>query len=570
MYDEYGLSFLEHLRGEFALTIWDERRSRMIVARDRFGIKPVYYTVTNGTLLVGSEIKAFLPLGWKAEWDMDSVVNNGAWFDYRTCFKGVYKLPPAHYLIANASGTLQIRSYWDADYPDKTVQDTRTVEEMIQGVRSHLVDAVEQRLIADVPVGIYLSGGIDSSVVAGIASKIIKAKNPDAKLTAFTISFAESDKYNELAIAERTAEFCGIDLKKLVLTEEEFVRNFDEAIWHFEQPQPNFGGVSKFLLSKLTRDSGYKVVLTGEGSDEHFGGYSFFTNDLLLEPDLATPNGFGTLNEEEREKKLNQVAAKTKHDIDILMGNENSEHGSSATAEDPSCGRMVNNITAQYLFKSLFLLRGNFYKTSVTKRWGEPNSALAMVEAVSGIARSKANSKWHPLHTSMYLENHTLLPNYICNMLGDRSEMAHSIEARTPFLDHHLCEYVNGLPPSVKIKIEEDGTFNEKWILKQAAKPFITEEMYQRVKLPFTAPAAAKNERTHVIKLLDQYLSKERVKNLGWINYKVIIDAKNEFTKTDNANILKDLLMVVSYIVIAEQFKVATYNLRSHTQMEYA
>lgn len=570
LYDEYGLSFLDHLRGEFAFTMWEERRKRLIVARDRFGIKPVYYTVHNGTLLVASEIKAFIPLGWKAEWDMDSVVNNGAWFDYRTCFKGVYKLPPAHYLIANASGTIQIRPYWDADYPDKNVLETRTVEEMIQGVRSRLVDAVEQRLISDVPVGVYLSGGIDSSVIAGVASKIVKSKNPDAKLTAFTISFVESEKYNELAIAERTAEFCGIDLKKLVLTEEAYTQNFEEAIWHFEQPQANFGGVSKFLLSKLTRDSGYKVVLTGEGSDEHFGGYSFFTNDLLLEPDLATPNGFGTLEEAERKKKLNHVAAKTKHDIDLIMGNENSEHGNKSVVEDLSCARMVNNITTQHLYKSLFLLKEQFYNKSVIEHCGKPDSALAMVEAVSGIARNKVNNKWHPLHTSMYLENHTLFPNYICNMLGDRSEMAHSVEARTPFLDHPLCEYVNGLPPSVKIKVEEDGSFNEKWILKQASKPFITEEMYQRVKLPFTAPAASKSKREHVANLLDSYLTKEKVSKLGWLNYKVAANANDEFLKTDNVNILKDLLMIVSYIIIAEQFKVAAYNVRHLTQMEYA
>lgn len=163
LFEEYGLSFVEHLRGEFAICIYEAKRNRFIAVVDRFNIKPLYYTVVNGTLLVASEMKAFLPLGWKPEWDIDSIVHNGTFTDSRTVFKGVQRLPRSHYLVATNTGTITIRQYWDPDYPDKNVKETRSVEDMVQGVRERLTEAVKLRLRADVPVGIYLSGGIDSS-----------------------------------------------------------------------------------------------------------------------------------------------------------------------------------------------------------------------------------------------------------------------------------------------------------------------------------------------------------------------------------------------------------------------
>jgi asparagine synthase (glutamine-hydrolysing) len=556
LYERYDLGFFDHLRGEFALTIYDAKKNRFIAARDRYGIKPLYYTVSNGTLLVSSEIKSFIPLNWKAEWDVDSIVHNGPITDMRTCFKGVYKLPPAHYLIATSSGSIEVRPYWDADYPDKNVKETRSVEEMVKGVHDHLLESVKYRLRADVPIGVYLSGGLDSSCIAGIASKLLQEQNADAKIKAFSISFKGSDKYDESEIAERTAEFCNADFEKLSLTEEDLLNHFEESIWYVEQPQFNLNGVGKFLLSQFVRDQGYKVVLTGEGSDEHFGGYAFFHGDYLREPDNATPNGFGTLTSEQRESRYKSIG----------KNGEFSAYSDDAVTnlegEIDSTRRLVNNTNTHVILCQALSFNPGYFSQSTIAQTGNPNPALAMAEAINGMARTKANTKWHPLHTALYIENRTFLPNYLCNMLGDRSEMAHSIEARTPFMDHHFCEYVNNLPPSLKIKTEEDGTLNEKWVLKEAVKPYITDEIYNRTKHPYLAPSSQGRNET-VVNLLNKLLNKEKLDQLGWVNTEKILQVKNEFLANGDKALFKDMLSMMSYVVLADRFNVATHNFTS-------
>lgn len=552
LYEQYDLSFFEKLRGEFALTIYDANKNRFIAARDRYGIKPLYYTVINDTLMVASEIKSFIPLNWKAEWDVDSIVNDGPMTDMRTCFKGVYKLPPAHYLVATSSGSIEVKPYWDADYPDKNVKETRSVEEMVQGVRDRLVEAVRHRLRADVPIGVYLSGGLDSSCIAGIASELLREKNPDARIKAFSISFKDGGKYDESEVAERTAKFCNADFEKLSLTEEDLLNHFEESIWHVEQPQFNLNGVGKFLLSRFVRDQGYKVVLTGEGSDEHFGGYAFFHGDYLREPDNATPNGFGTLTKEVREERLNMTGKSGEF-------NGYSENGviSNLEGKVDSSRRLVNNITTHIILGNAFALKEHYFNKATLAQTGKPRPGLTMAESINGMARSKAMTKWHPLHTALYVENHTFLPNYLCNILGDRSEMAHSIEARTPFMDHHFCEYVNYLPPSLKIKTEEDGTLNEKWVLKEAVKPYVTEEIYARTKQPYLAPSSQGRNET-VVNLLNKLLNKEKLDQLGWVDTEKFLQVKDEFLANGDKSLFKDMLTMMSYIVLSDRFNVAT------------
>ncbi|KAG0171351.1 hypothetical protein DFQ28_005619 [Apophysomyces sp. BC1034] len=542
LYEEQGLSFVDQLRGEFAICIWDSRRKRLVAVRDRFGIKPMYYTIVNGMLLVASEIKAFLPLGWKAEWDVSSLLHNGSMCDNRTVFKGVYKLPPAHYLTATVTGTVEVRQYWDADYPDKTILETRSVEEMVQGVREHLVDAVRHRLRADVPLGVYLSGGIDSATMVGIATHLLQEKDPEAKVHAFSISFKDGDKYDEGPIAERTAAFCGAVFHKLVVTEEDLVNSFDESLWHVEAPHTNMNAAGKFLLSKLVRDSGYKVVLTGEGSDEHFAGYQLFQHDYCLEPDLASPASL-KFNEAARLQKLKEYE---EQGLDLTLARLNTHK-----LGDPAAKAMLNGCVAHTAIGFASTLSERFYHQDLFKIYGRPDPSFTMAESLNGIARQKAKTKWHPLHTSLYAENHTFLSNHLCNALGDRSEMAHSIEARTPFLDHRLCEYVNNLPPSVKIRSSNDGKFTEKWILKEAAKPFITDEMYTRTKHPYIAPPS-NGKDLPMATLLEEKLTKENVERLGFINWESLDECKQEFLAKGSPFLFKDLLMVASYVVLSQ------------------
>ncbi|CEP09346.1 hypothetical protein [Parasitella parasitica] len=554
LYEEYGLSFVDHLRGEFALNIYDVKKDLFIAARDRFGIKPMYYTVFNDTLVAASEIKAFIPLGWRPEWDVDSIMNGGHVADARTCFKGVYKLPPAHYLVATSAGSIEVRPYWDADYPDKNVKELRTVDDMVKGVHDHLFEAIRHRMRADVPIGVYLSGGIDSSCIAGIASSIVREKNPDAKLRAFSISFVESDKYDESEIAERTAKFCNAEFDKLSLTEDDLLDSFEESVWYVEQPAYNLNFVGKFLLSRFVRDQGYKVVLTGEGSDEHFGGYDFFGGDYLREPDHASPDGFGTLSDEKRKARLelydNQDEFK-KNTENLFQGLE--------THDDCSARKMLNNVSIHTMMGKALAIKDEYFVDAAVSQFGLPNPALTIAKDISVNARAKINSTWHPLHTALYLENHTMLPNYLCNLLGDRSEMAHSIEARTPFLDHHLCEYVNNIPPSLKIKCEEDGALNEKWILKEAVKPYITDEMYKRTKHPYMAPSS-EGRKPKIIALVNKLITKENLDKLGWVNTDKFLENRDLYLENGDFMLFKEMLVMMSYVVLSQRFNTVTWN----------
>ncbi|KAG0169678.1 hypothetical protein DFQ28_003486 [Apophysomyces sp. BC1034] len=550
LYEDYGLSFVEKLRGEFAICIWDAKRSRLVAARDRFGIKPLYYTVVNGTLLLGSEIKAFLPLGWKPEWDVESIMNNGSMYDYRTCFKGVYKLPPAHYLTATTSGMIEVRQYWDSDYPDKTVRETRSIEEMVQGVRERLIDAVRVRLRADVPLGIYLSGGIDSSAMAGIATHLLREKDPNARVHAFSISFKDGGKFDEGPIAERTAASCNAIFHKMVVSDNDLINAFEDSIWHVEMPHFNLNAVGKFLLSELVRSNGYKVVLTGEGSDEHFAGYNFFQIDYCREPDLASPENL-RLAEAARLRKFKELE---EGGLNLSWMHQKDYQVSKSPTTS-----MVNGITSHLTVGVVLSPSNELFSKEIRNTYGEPDPSRSMVECINGMARQKAKTKWHPLHTALYVENHTFLSNYLCNSLGDRSEMAHSVEARTPFMDHLLCEYVNNLPPSVKLRGTEDGELNEKWILKEAVKPFITEELYKRKKHPYIAPPA-KGMDLPVFTLIQEKLTRENVEQLGFIDWKTVEESKRQFQATNEPMLYKDLLILSSYVVLSKRFGVPPYN----------
>lgn len=192
------------MRGEFAVCIYDEAKDLFIAARDRYGIKPLFWTVQDERLLVAAEVKAFLPLDWTPEWDVKSLLEVGWNFDDRTVFKDVRKVRPGYYVTCNASGDIQHHQYWDIEYPDKNVLDTRSEEELVKGVRDRLVDAVRIRLRADVPLGVYLSGGIDSSVIAGIVTHLVREQSlkmgslpATDRVSCFSVAFDKTSGFDE-------------------------------------------------------------------------------------------------------------------------------------------------------------------------------------------------------------------------------------------------------------------------------------------------------------------------------------------------------------------------------------
>src|SRR4029079_16941802 len=248
-------------------------------ARDRFGIKPLYYAVVNGTCHLASEVKALQALGVPIRWDRESLfdIHYGLMHaPSRSTFDGIFQVPPGCYLLTDGVHA-HVHSYWDFNYPPAAVtQAPCDPQEAGELLRATMYEAVRLRLRADVPVACYLSGGLDSCSVLGIASDI--ASHP---LRAYTLSFALAD-YDERALAEAQAKLSGAEFHPIEINSDQLAHNLSDALYHAERPFVNAHSVAKFLLSKAVRDSGIRVVMTGEGADEVFAGYPFFRRDLVL------------------------------------------------------------------------------------------------------------------------------------------------------------------------------------------------------------------------------------------------------------------------------------------------
>ena len=278
LYEDFGTQCLGHLRGEFALVLWDETRRRIFAARDRFGIKPLFYAWHRDTLHFASEVKALFAAGVPARWDAESVYqaagNTG--YQMRTLYEGVHQIPPGHFLLAS-QGHVQVNAYWDFDYPQRHAGGpARADAEYAAEYRQELEEAVRLRLRADVPVGVYLSGGLDSCAVLGLA-----ARHHAGPIRAFTLTF-EQAAYDEGLVAQEMAALAGADFIPIAIRPRDLADHFADAIAQAETICLNAHGVAKYLLSRAVRDAGTKVVLTGEGSDEMLGGYAHFRRDLLL------------------------------------------------------------------------------------------------------------------------------------------------------------------------------------------------------------------------------------------------------------------------------------------------
>ncbi|NEN95454.1 MAG: asparagine synthase (glutamine-hydrolyzing) [Moorea sp. SIO3I7] len=464
LYDEFGTECLQHLRGEFAFMLWDQRKELLFAVRDRFGIKPLYYAVHGNTLYLASEVKALFAAGVPAHWDREALVlkNIELLAHNHTLFANVYQVPPGHFLMASHSG-IKLQQYWDFDYPQITdSQFHRSEEDYIEQLRDTLHEAIRLRLEADVPVGCYLSGGLDSSTVLGMAS--IHVPEP---IQAFTLSF-EQDIYDEKAIAIETAARARAKLEVIQIRPSDLIDNFADAVYQSEMLCNNTNGTAKYLLSRATRDAGYKVVLTGEGSDEIFGGYAHFRQDMWR-------HNAERQDEQTIKNLLEQLKQSNKVSAGILFSE--GEWTKKLASVDKQLGFIPAWMEISAVWHRQFL---SLYSPELVDQFSYEDTYQRFLEPID---TSGQLSKWEPVHKSLYLWAKSLLPNNIFRVLGDGVEMAHSIEGRLPFLDHKVVELVCRMPISMKIR-----GLTEKYVLREAARPFLTDTVYHRQKHPFLAP----------------------------------------------------------------------------------
>jgi asparagine synthase (glutamine-hydrolysing) len=451
LYEEHGTDCLSHLRGEFAFLLWDDARARLFAARDRFGVRPLLYAEHEGALFLASEAKALFALGVPAAWDEGSF-HHASQIQYplpgRTLFRGVREIEPGHLLIAER-GEVRLSRYWDLDYPRADSRAPEDARAWVAEVRAALDDAVRARLVADVPICFQLSGGVDSSAVVALAARHLGAPPP-----CFTVRF-DDPAYDELPIAERTAAHVGAVVHPVDVPRARLLDALPAAVAQGEGLAINGHIAAKWLLSRAIRDAGYKVVLTGEGSDEVFAGYAHLRRDLDIEDD--------------------RLAATNTASAGLML-----PHGDSLPtgAVRDALGFVPSWIEAKGTlgYRVSTLLRDDF-----RARHAGRDAMRALVEHadVAGQLRGRAR-----VDQALYLWSKTALAGYILRTLGDGMELAHSVEGRLPFLDHHLFALCRELPASLTIR---DGK-TEKWALREALRGLLPEEVRTRQKHPFLAP----------------------------------------------------------------------------------
>ncbi len=477
-YEEYGTDCIARLHGMFGLAIWDSLRKRLLLARDRVGKKPLYYTNINGDLIFGSEIKSLLcHPRVKREADLQSLAD---FLSVRyvpgpaTLFAGIYKVQPGHWLLFE-NGTMRDECYWDFTF-GKTQESS--IEEYLDGIRNHVYRAVEERMIADVPVGTMLSGGVDSSIISGVMSKLTSHK-----VKTFAVGFDHPD-YSELPYARMVANHFSTDHHELVVNSSDLTQYWPLLTWHRDEPVSESSDLGVYLISKLAKQH-VKVVLSGEGGDELFAGYPKYVVDWMA-------------------KYYHLVPQAIRHGmIQPLI-----EHLPYSMRKFQTAARNISQPAPQRWMNWFGVFNGQLKENLLSP------SLKAAINFDSSQAFRKAletNPQRDDLSSMLYLDTKIWLPDNLL-MKGDKMTMAASLESRMPLLDYKLIEYAASIPSSAKIK-----SFKAKYLLKQAFADFLPEPILTRKKMGFNVPTGIwfrEGQRDVITKLL---LS-ERMRDRGYFN----------------------------------------------------
>jgi asparagine synthase (glutamine-hydrolysing) len=462
-YEEYGPDCVSHFRGMFAFAIWDGSKRRLFCARDRLGIKPLYYYWDGKLFAFASEIKALLEHpAISAEFD-ESVIGEYLGFGYisddRTFFRGIRKLMPGHHLQLDfRAGTREpvIERYWEVPEPGENRGQVACASEQdwIRETRRRLEETVRMRLMSDVPLGMFLSGGIDSAAIAALIKR-----NADGPVKTFSVGYREA-QFSELSLAQETARTIGTDHHEVTIGMEEFFDALPQMVWHEDEPIAWPSSVSLFFVSKLAATE-VKVVLTGEGSDELFGGYERYRWNLLNQKYAGM---YRVIPGPLRAWIRNTVATNN-----LLSASVRRKLGHTFVGRDNS-------------LESLFL--DNFYCA-----FSQPDQER-LLQCGDGPVYRNYMSRWNsrpsasPLARMLYSDQKTYLVELL--MKQDQMSMACSIESRVPFLDHQFVEFATSIPDKLKIR----GA-TQKYVLKRAVEDLLPPEIIYRKKMGFPTPLRA-------------------------------------------------------------------------------
>ncbi|HTR81893.1 MAG TPA: asparagine synthase (glutamine-hydrolyzing) [Bacteroidota bacterium] len=449
-YEEYGPRFVERLEGMFGMAIWDSRKGKLFLFRDRIGIKPLYYTLSNDRLIFASEIKAILQ-----DPSIPRAVNETALSHYftfiatpapQTLFEGISKLEAGHFLEIDLAGRITNVSYWSVFQPVNG-EDVHSEEYCARRIRELLEESIEKRMMSDVPFGVFLSGGIDSSTNVALMSKLM-----NRPVDTFSVAIEGQENVNEFSYARRIAKEFKTNHHEISINDDDFIRLFPKVIYHHDEPLADPVSFPLYYVSKLARDNGTIVVQVGEGSDEQFCGYTLYKKVLQLEtqlrfirsmPQVVRSTGYGLLSPI---LKSLRVDYRQNYIKNFLSASESFLGGATAF-DDKEKAKLLRRSAA--------------------------SSAALVDEAFHAASGSDYSTKM------IYWELKNRLPELLL-MRVDKMSMATSVEARVPFLDHKLVEFSMKIPWQFKIKNGET-----KYILKKAVEGLIPQDIIYRKKIGF-------------------------------------------------------------------------------------
>jgi asparagine synthase (glutamine-hydrolysing) len=485
LYEEHGADCVHHLRGMFAFAIWDARKQELFIARDRLGVKPLYYVETpDGSLYFASEIKSLL-----AADAVQAEINYLALSDYlanhspsgeETLFCGVKRLLPGHTLLWR-EGRLSITRYWDVSFA-KQGSDLRSVKDLVAEWSELFRTSVRLRLMADVPLGMFLSGGIDSSAIAAVMSQMV-----DEPIKTFSVAFAEREA-NELEYARIVARAFKTDHHEIVVSPAQFFEALPNLVWHEDEPLAHPSSVALYFVSLLASKH-VKVVLTGEGSDELLAGYARYRKTIL---NLALGNRYHNLAPVGVKKIVQQQ-------IEAMRG------GSKIRQKLLRSFLALSPDIESIYFDNFAVFSRSMQQHLLTARTRERMSGIDPYATVrSVLAESDATSL---LDRLLYADIKTYLQELL--MKQDQMSMATSIESRVPFLDHKLVEFTSALPERLKLR-----GWTTKYVLRESMKGLLPDEILSRAKMGFPVPIGAwfKGEYR---KVLDEYVLSDRSLSRG-------------------------------------------------------
>ena len=535
LYEEKGVQCLDVLNGQFAIAIYDSSRESLFLARDRMGIRPLFYTTHNGSFYFGSEIKSLFSANSSIPREIDPRIMSEIFTFWcpageETIFTGMKQLLPGHYMKVTGSGVAAPQCYWSLPfYPDEP--ELLSEQEYAEGLRELLVDSVRLRLRADVPVGAYLSGGLDSSAITSIIKNYT-----DNPLKTFSVTFKD-EIYDESQEQDSMVDYLGTDHHRVACSYKDIATAFPEVIWHTETPILRTAPTPLFLLSKLVRKNNYKVVLTGEGADEILGGYDIFKEAKIRAFIQSQPNS-----------KLRAQLLKRLYPYLALSPTRSTEYAQKFFA---TSAEISNPFFAHEPRWKTSTGTHIFFTDEILKHTSSAPKCLSYIQ--------DSLQELDFFNSAQCVECKILMANYLLSSQGDRMAMANSVESRFPFLDHRVVEYAGRIPNKYKMKV-----LNEKNILKQAVNDILPASIIKRKKQPYMAPDIRSFFGDAEPDYLEYYLSENLVKEAGLFKHKNVEKLIKKCRKKNRQGFKENMAFVgilssqILYEKMIKNFKIET------------